>query len=910
MVQMLFYLRFRSQLRRTRPDLLTKLDEAITGAIFAAGGQLSDNRRFLNASFDSGRIGFWIDMLILIDTVKNALGNAGQELSGHALVINRNIPESDAERLCRSLSSGAAVSHTGIWIGGAVRENLEPYCLFEKPYRGYTELIDGRTRGDTGELFPYREKIIRVLEGSKNENTLLFGSVTGIRDGVHRYCHSVMKEIPPLVISFGDDDCGPVNYCDALTPELRSALAASAKNGIDELESLCGLMFRERLRDQVSPFLLETGKRFFSLLLQSYKNLTAPGIARAPVILENPLKANPCSREIFMDVTDLPVFKNEFLFVAFSGNDSEDQGEWGKVFTRALKLTGKDFPAAGGELPALPADLWEMMYAYFLSKRFFSSALFPKILEEEGLNPGISQKTLQLLLEYGAVDCISDPQPCIPDFFAAAEKMPAERKDKIRAMIRRRLLAWEKDGRLGPCFNFLRILRDLGGEGAIDDPLFLRAMRSDINNGTFDGMENAFSGGQINLYVKKENVSLLAWIFKTQKALVASGYNEIRDAFAEPVPALPVPAQHCFNAQSVSNLCAYRLGCRDTAAAAETVRELLLLNQNLRDGGIPSYRFFSLVNLLKQKTDDTLEYGSFAIDLAEKTGSGEELVKSLFFAASSNFLCGNLSAAGRLILKTEETAAGFGRADWALMSRFLHGRFLLESGHYQESLAAFVSLEGKVPPDAGKMLAAWIYRARIFLQAKSGKKSRKPVEPPDLSVSDGLLFNIEAAYLLGNYEEAVRLADRYLDAPQGNNDFFYTEQPDYRSGFSQCEHMVILPDVLLRRQITVYRLLAQSCLPFTPETGEILQSRIHRLVREELLPDCDPSDIFCLYACYLILRRTGSSHGDIGTAVSLAYRRFQRRLGRIEAMQDRQDFSSLNYWNSALSLAARENKLI
>ncbi|MCL2478547.1 MAG: hypothetical protein FWF22_03535, partial [Treponema sp.] len=672
MVQMLFYLRFRSQLRRTRPDLVTRLDETITGAIFTAGGRLSDNRRFLNASFDSDRIGFWLDILILIETILKALENAGSELSGHAMILSQNIPEHEAERLCLTLSSSAAASHTGIWCGQAVRDSLQPYCIFENPFRGYVELenLIPFNNSESG-FFPYREKIAGVLAGAKKgENTLLLGSVTGIRDGVYRYCTSAMKDAPPLVIRFSTGDCGPGCLCDALTPAIREYLASSSKNSPAEMETLAQLLFRERLRDQVSPFLIEAAKRFLELLLKSFRTAASGRHSRVFVILEDLFDSGSVLAGIIRDTLSLQENRNDFVYIAYGCGDSKEFREWNTVFTRVIKLAGKDFPAAREDLPKLSADLLEMMYTFTLLRRFFPPALFPQLFEEEGLNPGIPDKAVQLLLSIGAMDFLPDPRPCLPEFLKTPEKIAGEAG--IKKMVCSRLLAWEKEGRIRPCFNLLRILHELGA--VIDDPLILRVLRGEIDNGTSGGMEAAFSGGQIGQMTNRENIKILNWIFNARKALVSYVQNEIHGIFSRPSPVLPASVYQGFRAELLSNLSAYRLGCRDSGAASETVRELMLVNQNLKDGGIPSYRYFSLVNLLRLKIDDTLEYGSFAMELAEKTGNGEELVKASFFTAASGFLNGDLSLAQKLTVKTEKTALDLGWVEWALRSRFFLGR--------------------------------------------------------------------------------------------------------------------------------------------------------------------------------------------------------------------------------------------
>ena len=912
MVQMLFFLRFRSQLRRTRPDLVARLDETITGAIFAAGGRLSDNRRYLNASFDSDRIGFWLDMLILTETIQEALEKAGTELSGHALVLNRDIPEHDCEKLCRTLSSSAAASHTGIWCGQTVTDALQPYCFFEKPYRGYAELVDFRAFGNPGpeKYFPYREKIMRVLAADKKENALLMGSlIMGIRDGVYQYCKSI-TEMPPLIIRFGDEDSHAC-FSDALSPEITALLAGTPENFTGELESLGGLLFRERMRDQATPFITDAGKRFLTLLLNSYTAAVLAGSSRAVIIIEDPLAADENSLLIFKEAFASLKNKKDVLVIGVNTNESENYREWGGIFTKILKFSSGDFPETIRDFWKLPQDIWEILYAAALLRRFSPAVMFPRIFEDEGYNPGILKKALELLSLMGVIDSVDDPKPRISDFFIQAEKILGQRKEKIKSMVRNRIIAWELADRIRPCFNMIRFLDELGG--VVEDSLFLRVLRSEINNRTCDGLGEAFTSGQINQLTKKENVRLLKWIFNTWKTLVFRNQDEIRSAFKDSDSILPVSSGQGiypgFRAQVLTNLCAYRLGIGDAPAAVETVKELMLLNQDLKDGGFPSYRYFSLLNLFKSRFDDTLEYGTFAMELAEKTGNNEELVKASFFSASANFLYGNLSGAQRYILKAEKTALDLGWPEWALRSKFFLGRFHFENGHYLEALDIFESLEGSVPAGNEESLASWIFRSRVYLSVASNKGPKKIAWQPDLTSAESLLFNVEAAFLFGNYEEAISLAEKF-PPESGNADFFYTEQPDWKCGFSQCELMLPAQKNLQSRLVSVYQILAQSCLPLKTGEAEILRNKIQRLVREELLPEGDANDAFYLYAWYLILVKTGVSLGDTGTAVSMAFKKLQRRSGRIDATECRHDYLSLNYWNRALSLAARENKLI
>jgi len=450
---------------------------------------------------------------------------------------------------------------------------------------------------------------------------------------------------------------------------------------------------------------------------------TAARYPQAVIIVEEPLAAHEIPMKIFRDVYASINKKNDLLVIGLNTNDSEDFREWSGVFSRVLKFPGKDFSLVNREFSKLPDDLLIMLYVVFILRQFFPSALFSKIFEEEGLNPGILHKALDLLYSMGIIDSVNDPQPRLADFLKLAETIPAESREKANAIVRNRLLSWESGNRIRPCFNLLSILHKLGG--SINESLCLRALRGDINNGSWNGFALSFSNGQIDLFAKKENVRLLEWIFKTQKALASQKPDEITEAFRLPPPSLPGTVFSGIKAQVLSNLCAFGLGKQDVKTAAVVVKELMLLNQGLKDGGIPAYRYFSLLNLLRQKIDDTLEYSSFAIDLAEKSGNKEELVKSLYFASSADFLYGNISGACRLIMKAEKFAADLGWLEWAFRSRFFLGRCFFECGRYQEALDVFSSLEKKVPPVAEKTLADWIFRTKIYHSVSSYKKPKK-----------------------------------------------------------------------------------------------------------------------------------------------------------------------------------------
>jgi tetratricopeptide (TPR) repeat protein len=915
-VQMFFYLRFRSQLRRTKPQIIPQLEETVTKVIAAADGRISDSRKLLSVTFNSSRVGFWLDMLNLAQTLNKVINTNKHELSGYALVLSQGKmnspeqhipPEQEAERLCRSLSSGAASHHTGIWCSTPIQEILGFFCFFEKAIQGYGEIKEFKSFEEPGHdyYFPSREKIMAKLALKKEENTLIVGPpFIGKRDAVYNYCSAMMKDIPPLIIRFKAGVPGPGCFADSLTPQLRSMFR--------ELDAPAELLFKERLREPISPFIIDEVKRFLYLLLRNYWALVQKKYSRALIILEDPLAADKVTAGIFRDVfTSLENKDVFFVFGVNTGRTESKAGKWNTVFSRVLELSARDFPVT--QILNLSTELWEAAYAFSLLGRYFPSDLFPQLLEEEGLNPQVTKKTLEMLSQMGIIDTTMDPRPRIPGFTSNTEKVLGDRKEKVKVLVRNRLLDWEQKGRINPCFNLLKILFELGGKP--ENPLILRCLKGDILSGSFSEIDKALADKQFERFVGTETICLLKWIYETQKALCFQEPREIKEVFLEPPPQYSASVFPGYKARILANLNSYRLGTGDIDAAGESVKELMYLNQKLKDGSLPSYRFFSLLNLQKCRMNDALEYGSFAVDMAQKSGEKDELIKASYFGAVAHFLYGNLYGAEELIVKAENAALDLCWLPWAAHSRFFRGRLRFESGHYRDALELFESLRGIIPSVAGKeTLAAWIYRANVYLSATTPGKFKKSVVPPDFSnakYSDAGLFRIEAAFLLGNFDEAVELCGNYLCAPDDEEEkFTFTEQPDWTSGFSQCEGIFVLASAFRNRLISVYQALAQSRLSPSRESADKLGINAENMIRGYLLSEWDTNSIFYLFALHLIQKEVDIPGKGSTSTLSMAFNRLRTRATCIDSKALREDYTSLNYWNNALYLAARENKLI
>jgi tetratricopeptide (TPR) repeat protein len=923
MMQMLFFLRFKTQLRRTRPELVAPLETLVAGAVENAGGKLAEERRLLAASFDESSLGFWLDMLILIETVMKALGDAAADLYGFALVLGRNIAETSGEPVCRILSSG--ILGGGVWLDGAAKKGLAPYINMEKSeFSRESGPGDGRARALAGGFvrvkalknisgvrvhhFPFQETILRALKQGPRRNTVLFGpEFSGKRYGLYQFCKESGSspaadggDVPPLSVRFSSRGLAPL--VDAWSPRIRDFAAGPVPAEVlDEINELGEAVFRERLRDELSPYAVKQARRFFALALETYTRAAKKRGAAPVVVLENIHRAGETAVRVFLDIyADTPGRRDLLILGTCSGTPAgiEDQLKiWEGIFPRAIKLNAEGIAVPG--VHEMSPDLWEIVYALSLLGRYFPGSLFWRLFEEEGKNPAMLSRALSILSFLGVVDIPEDPWPRINNVIPRAEKILGDRKEKVRALVRNRLLAWVGQNKLNPCFRLLEALAELGGGG--DDELILKSIAADLINGTYQGIEQAVSRGRLEKVTGIERGEILEFIIKTLKVLNHGDEGMIRAAFQE------IPPDQGFSpvlrAQVLANLSGYYLGTRDVVSAGETVKEGILLSQGKNGSGLAqAYRLFSLVNLFKQRIGETIDYLGFAVDNAEKTGNAHECAVSAYYAASAHFLFGNIARALRFSRQAESRAAASGNPEWADRARFFQGRLCFELGRYREALEMFENLQKNRfgPPEKKRLLAAWIYRTKAYFQ-------NPLITKPADGGPDADLFEIEASYLAGNYGKTAELSGA-LAGVHHEEHFVFTEQPDWRSGFDQAELLIFPWGDLWERMISVYHSLALCRL--SPSGGEEALHAMQRVLRDERLSEIDPWDAFYFFAWYRVLEETGAAQVDMNTAVSMAFKRLQRRASRIDDVEIRRDFLALPRWNGALSLAAKEYKLI
>jgi hypothetical protein len=901
--------------------MVDNLETQVLGFMREAGGAGKNERRMVSAVFNENSLGFGLDILTCIESIKAGVESCAGELFGYALVVGRDVPEEEGEQICRHFSSPR---NAGIYCDGEVRELLDCYLFFEPPADPFPSAGNGnfaRAAGRNsleGLRSPVsfeaeqirRAGIVKSLKrGSRGgrKNTLIVGpEFSGKRAGIYEFSAG---GAPPLVIRLGSG----ASLADVYSPEIRSFFTEAGGPGSgSDLELLHEIIFRDRFQENPSPSLLKVERRFLGLLLEAYLKTSLGRRLRAFLILEDIDKAAEAAARILREVLEPYAVKESLqpeleIYGTASGGDSPAGQSWDRAwdrfFPRIIRLEG----GGGGYSPEMPRDLWEICYAFALLGRYFPGPLLTRLLAEGGKSPQVISRALEMLIRSGIMDTGQDPRPRIKNFFPQAEAVLGGRKDLVRRMVQNRLLDWVFARRLHPCFALLNALTDLGGREVFEtikrgDELILKSLVMDLSKGYSAGFEQALREGRLESIAGSLRAPTVDHLLRGFKVLLEGDGEEIREAFRSGLAEdLVYPP---FKAQVLANAAAYFLGIRDIDSAQGAVKEAFVLSQDAPWSGLAqSNRLLSLVNLSKQRIGEAVEYAGFAVENAERSGNYEELALASYYGAAAQTLYGNIALAEKLAAAAETQAALAGRAEWADRARFFRGRLAFDLGRYQDSLRFFLDAAenpaGNPSPEKLSLLEAWAYRARVY--------SQNPLIPGPGGNADAELFKIEGAYLAGDYDRTADLAAALGEALPGEG-FIYTEQPDWHSGFAQCEFLLLPPQEFWGRMVSVYRALALCRLS---PAGKAEALRImHRVLRDERLSETDPCDAFYYYAWYRILEESGSALVDMNTAVSMAFKQLQRRASRINDPKVRQVYLTQPRWNGALSLAAREHRLI
>lgn len=868
-----------------------QLEEFLAHTIRSAGGKIEYRKQISAASFDEQAIGVWITVSTVLESIIRTLDSVSNELYGYTLLLGKDIPDHQREWLCRSVIRQPG--KTRIWCDPVSHRALQGYISFESTKlqlfgTEYIRIAEFDPPGMKNEAVPPAQDFIQqTLNENPRRNILFRGPpFIGKRAALYRCC------APRLRIRFSVRRTGPCCYADAMDQALQDS--CSGTNALTTLTALVDLIYHEQLRSECSAIAIRHGKEFLSLLLET----VIKTCDHKPVlILEDLQHADSITRDIFTTVwNSLPDSGAIRIYGSYSATDpAATLSGWESVFPVSVSVEAEFHGTSFFRV--MPPDLWELAYFAYLLMRYFPRSAIPDLFAEEGINQQVRSRAFKMLVEWGLCYGSEDPVPHIPDFELRAEVILGDGRWRIQKMVRNRLKDWVLRGKIRPCYELLEIIKNLGGESS--DDLVLQALYNDVIDGTFRAFESSLGSNYFERVTGTGRKEPLQYLFNTLRALVRGSEGMIRDAFTAPVPEKL--GFKGFRVAALEHRAAFYMGIRDYENAWKAVKEAILIQHEKNVA--PAYRLCALIHVAKQQVDDAVEYANFAVEMAGQFDQIHEIGISLYYSAVVRFLQGNISEAERLIARSVSKAMEVGSFEWADRSRFFQARLRFETGHYQDSLLHYQRLQENPASTPSKerilLISAWMDRARAYAGY---------VGAPTATEGDAALFAIEAAYLNGDYQQAAFRAEQII-AHLPDTRFLYTEQPDWSSGFAQCETFAVDQKDLWYRFATVYRALALCRLPDSASRDQAVLL-IRGFMENESFSDLDPNAIFYFYAYYRILRESkNASEADINGVISQAFRRLRQKMNMIDDPETKKAFFMNAYWNSALCQAAKEYRL-
>jgi tetratricopeptide (TPR) repeat protein len=906
MIQMLFSVKFQSQLRRIRPEIFEGLEKAVIESIEESGGVIKRGFHAIVAGFDESSIGFWVDILSVLEAVSLSTDKYKRDLFGWTCVLSENIDDDIIPLLMRHLPP--KIKASGIWCTPFVCKSLSGFAGFEDEsfpitYDSYSnsfnEIRTIKTESGESNNCAMYENIYNAVKEKTGQNIVLRGkALIGKRAALRRLCKELNDGVKPLVIGFNEYG-SPLNaFTDAFSPETASFIKEGAVDTGEELESLHEQIFRGRLRFESSKYILQKGSRYLFLLLNIYCKGAAGNKKTPAIILENMEKAPQEMQELFIEVlSNITKDCSPVIYGTCSGEVIPKK--FMHLFDCVINCPRESTPVFSSS-DAAPS-LWEIAYACELFGKYFPVYSFLDLFSEEGKNINAIHKAFMLLHTKKIIRSVETPLPDSIAFTEGVEELLGGRILFIRSMVKKRLLDWVRRGKISPCYNLLEALYNLGAD--ISDSLVLEAIKSDLNNGTIKSIEKAIMEETFCKVVGEERAPALHYCFISIRSLLFGNEDTIKETFRnakQEDSAIPI-----YRSQILAIDAGAKMALRDINGALDSVKESMVIIQGIRGGKeiAQVYRLFSIVHLSKRELTDALEYLSFATDEAERHKDFDELSISAYYSAVAHFIYGNLSKAERLIKQAENSSRIAGRTEWALRSQFFLARYYFEIGKYKNAIVILKTLldsSGGRHPSFAKTLSAWIFRTELYLY------ERMPALPLEFN-RDATLFELEALYLTGEYDKAVARADDIL-TNHSSDDFLFIEQPDWRSGFAQCELLEFTPSEFWSRMATVWKSLA-LCRTKTASVDDAVRS-MQKIMRDERFSDYDPNAPFYFFANYRVLTETQCSEVDRNTAISMVFKRLQRRASRIDDNETRRTFLSNQYWNKIIFNTAKDYKLI
>jgi len=949
---------------------MNRVETGVARAMRNSSGKVSQESGFMFADFDENIIAFWMDLVIALEAVSDAISQALPDLFGVVCLVSEHPFQAKAlaTRL-RILSKPDNISV--VWCESPLASLLEDYVEFGPgtDFLPIREFIFRKNRLELRGTYMYRKILAHSLYSiipQNPEDPAIVAALLGVSlMGKKSTLHAVMVErnntFPSFTVTFRPGSVGLAPLADAVSPKLLEAVLATAGTEGEGLRGGYGIV-NSLVMDRFTEYPWEPRTRMFIAYMDVFLSFWARACrARSlhPVlILEDLQNAGTAAVAILAMLYARNIPNADTFSLLMTGNDPELFGKIHKGRIRILRFEGLSreeaelFISSAGEskatagspsieriqhvaslrgaLPAayrtaigweqdldgipvklhpyLSADFLELAYGLYIAHGVLKSADVFEAFNRQGKPVEALPLILERLVELGVISSVDDPEPLIPDFCSFAERILGARSERVRSLVQERLLGLVASKNAYNSYGFLETLVALGGEG--QDDLVLDAVIGEIVRGTGSSLLPKLDDGSFGRTVGPSRCEALTRMVRTGTVLVSCDAVGAGQVFREPFP-VQIPSSR-YRAYLLLDNASYSFWMNDLVSASSAAREASMLVQGeVRfRGSARAYRILGETELAKERVSEAVDYFGFAAENAERSADTFEAMLSDANSAATHFLLGNYSRAERHALAASKRASESYLKQWECWARFMVARVRFETGCYQDAERILDELRMDAVHEGRTeylgILDAWTNRVRIYISGPGA--SLIPAATDAAESQDGLLFKAEAALLCKDHEVARACANAYLLLPAS----IHSHNPEcvsWKSGFSMVEDRVIGnpgEEPVGRKLARVFRGLALA------ELGSPREALVdlYHMAKEERISPCDPYDALYFRALFLMLRHAGTPEVDRGTVLSIAFKRLQKRASHIDDPETKRSYINLNRWNGALFAEAKAGNLI
>ncbi|MHB9296368.1 hypothetical protein PilKf_02129 [Pillotina sp. SPG140] len=881
MVHILCYIRYRSQLRKIRPELMDKLERSLIEMIKEARATVEQRRKMLFITFNTDTVGVWIRVSTLLESFAALLNENIRELYTYSVVVVSDIPEQQYERLCYKTCNQQEEMH--VWCDVHSYDALKAYCTFHKTWNisqdlNVYALAFSQVLPAVDCSLPFNENIRTTFNAKAGDRVLIHSSAM---DEQVMLLHRLYTKEPIITLNL---EHGLYAFADIYDNYISTVFKNNPLK--EKLESLKAAVLSEWLRHEYSPSIRDYSDQCFRIILEQTASYIQPVL-----ILTNIHKTDSQTKDMLLSLFSTLTVKNLFRIYGTVPDNFSDP-VWDSFFS--THVNAQSSRPLLSEYTKIPQELVEIAYLIALLFQYFPASMVPELIATEGMSESVLNRSAVLLTVWGLYYSPEHMVVRSADFFHSIESLIGERTHIIEGIVQKKLLHCLSHKIIRPCYELVQTLYALSG--SCPHSVIVSALYWDIQDGTYTAIQQALTDGSFECIVGVEHKDILNYVFYTLHSLTYSDEAAIKEIFNSDFPKDIEYTDYAVIA--LENYTAFYVGMREYEEALRIAKELIIYKH------ARSYRLFALAYMGKFRLSDVLDYASFAVEEALNEQSAER-VFTLYYAAILFMLQGTLDRAEQCIIQAETNALTERLFNWVERIRFMHGRLYFELGRYREALDRYTTLKADHSAlrcaERDAVIQAWIERTKMYM----GTLHHIIKQPGE----DGILFKLESAYFQGEYSQAVALAEELLARPQKNS-FLYTERPDWSSGFSQYEELTVPHSMLQRRYASVYKALA-LCRLSTVTARDQAVAVIRSFIEEESFSDFDPHKHFYFYAYYRVLRESHrATESDSIRVLSQAFKYLQQRASSINDLTLQKNFLNYPYWNNALYRAAKEQRLV